>query len=95
MRRGLIPWFGADALLIAGCAEVNPGPGHDRVDRQVEAVGGQAATYRPGDEPAAQSRDASLLEGGLTVDSPGRDISRLNDRFRAQRAGRLFAVKGR
>jgi len=60
--------FGAQGLLVAGCATVNPKPDYDRIDRQVEAVIGQRVAFRPGDEPAVQAKVAALLDGGLTAD---------------------------
>ncbi len=68
LHRGALLFFGTHALLVTGCATVNPKPDYDCVDRQVEVAIGQRMAYRPGNEPTVRSKAETLLEGGLTVE---------------------------
>jgi cobalt-zinc-cadmium efflux system outer membrane protein len=66
------------ALLLSGCAQVDPRDDYRRVDKHVEAAIGQLPPERSADRAATQALVAARLEGGCTVDEAVQ-ISMLNN----------------
>ena len=55
------------ALVLAGCATVDPRPDYQTTIERISKATGHETVYRPGEEELVQEQVASLLNGGLTV----------------------------